>query len=194
MAFSTKNFILGVAIFILTIIVGITGILTIYGEGPVYGDFCSNKYHMPRNNEEVCPAVCNPLYVLEDDECVFDDCGSGCGADNYETFETLEECEEALLDSKCHLEYDEAQESYHKKLFLTALPLGILVIVAGALFFGLEAVGGGLMMGGVGIIFFGVTSYWRFTENWMKFIISLVGLTVVIFLAYYWNDKFGKKK
>jgi len=81
------------------------------------------------------------------------------------------------------------------KKCLTALPLDVAIIVIGALMFGLESVGAGLMFGGVGVIVYGVGGFWRFTEDWMKFTMSLVALIIVIWLAYYWNKRmFGYKK
>jgi len=61
------------------------------------------------------------------------------------------------------------------------------LIAAGAMIFGLEIVGAGLMLGGTGIIVYGTGTYWRFTDDWMKFAISLVGLVVLIGVAYWFN-------
>ena len=74
------------------------------------------------------------------------------------------------------------------------MPLGIIIIAAGALIFGLEAVGAGLMGGGVGVILWGVGGFWQFAQNWLKFVLSLLGLIILIWLAYYFNKKFGEKK
>ena len=69
------------------------------------------------------------------------------------------------------------------------MPLGILVIVLGAVIFGLEAVGAGLMGGGVGIILYGVGGFWRFADDWLKFSISLLGLIILIWFSYRFNGK-----
>ncbi|MEK6741581.1 MAG: hypothetical protein AABX68_00125, partial [Nanoarchaeota archaeon] len=81
-----------------------------------------------------------------------------------------------------------------KKIFITALPLGIVIIFLGAVVFGLEAVGAGLMAGGIAVMIYGAGSYWRFTDDWLKFLLSLAGLIIVIWMSYYFNRKFGKKK
>lgn len=56
-------------------------------------------------NGEVCPDVCVPMWVLKTlptahvtvgTECVFIECGSGCGPNGITTFETEEECEQFL--------------------------------------------------------------------------------------------------
>ena len=77
---------------------------------------------------------------------------------------------------------------------MITLPLGILIIILGTLLFKLESVGAGLMGGGVGIILWGVSRFWIFAENFLKFILSLAGLGVLIWLAYYFNKKVNKKK
>ena len=40
----------------------------------------------------------------------------------------------------------------------------------------------------------GTDGFWRFADDWLKFLLSLVGLVVLIWLAYYFNKKFEKKK
>ncbi|MEX2017452.1 MAG: hypothetical protein WD876_03185, partial [Candidatus Pacearchaeota archaeon] len=92
----------------------------------------------------------------------------------------------------CRMEYEEDREVYSRNVFLIALPLGIIIIAIGALVFGLEAVGAGLMAGGVGIVLWHIAGYWNFAEDWLKLVLSLVGLAVLIWLAYFFNKKFGK--
>ncbi|MFH1311047.1 MAG: hypothetical protein ABIH65_01435 [Nanoarchaeota archaeon] len=81
-----------------------------------------------------------------------------------------------------------------KKVFFLALPVGIAIVALGAFFFGLETVGVGLMGGGIGTLIYGSGAYWPYTLNWIRFLISLIGLVILIWLAYYFNKKFGKKK
>jgi len=44
----------------------------------------------------LCPAVCIPLWEIKNNQCVFNDCGSGCGADNIKSFDTEEACKAKL--------------------------------------------------------------------------------------------------
>ncbi|MDD1463706.1 hypothetical protein MEO39_27415, partial [Dolichospermum sp. ST_sed2] len=85
----------------------------------------------------------------------------------------------------CQKQLETAEKPYYKGVFMIAIPLGIIIIALGLLIFHLEAVGLGLMAGGVGIIIYGVGSYWRFTDDVVKFVLSLIGLVAVIVLAYY---------
>jgi hypothetical protein len=51
-------------------------------------------------NDQVCPAVCVPMWEIQNNTCVFDECGSGCGPNRITTFETREECLKALTQNK----------------------------------------------------------------------------------------------
>ena len=173
---SLKNVVMGIAIIILTISVAVYGINTFYNS-PEYSDFCDEfKTAEIINNSEGCEAIggqWNPNIGPRPIE----------GAEGY--------CDR---DFTCREEYEDAREKYSRTLFFITLPLGIAIIAVGALVFGLEAVGAGLMGGGVGIILWGVGGFWRFADDWLKFLLSLVGLVVLIWLAYYFNKKFEKKK
>jgi len=191
-----KNVILGIAIMILTIFVAFYGINTVFPKS-AYEDFCPNyakPYPIDTGTREVCPAVCVPVYKIDRDQCVYDECGSGCGPDSSSTFETLNECEQGIYDFKCYERYDSASKDRARKVFFLALPLGILIIAIGAFAFGLEYVGAGLMAGGVGTLIYGSGAYWPYTENWIRFSLSLLGLVILVWLTYFFNKRFGKIK
>ncbi|MBI2631805.1 hypothetical protein HYW75_02270 [Candidatus Pacearchaeota archaeon] len=178
-----KNVLLGIAIFLLTLFVGIYGINTLYGKEPMYDNYCKNilssstcieeggKWvNYSSNTEEVEPRYAKPIQAgIENGYC-------------------------EIYYDKCNKEFNIAQEKYRVKVFFIALPLGIIIIALGAIFFGLESVGAGLMAGGVGIIIYGVSGYWQYTKDWIRFLISLAGLIIVIWLSYYANRKWGNKK
>ena len=175
MTINLRNIIFGIAIFVLTIFVGIYGISTLYGEAPAYDKYCPNNLI----NQSLCES--NGGVWVNNSQVVADVSGPktipvGGGYCQYDY-------------TPCQKSWDDAQEKYYKKVFLTALPLGILVIFLGAAVFGLESVGAGLMLGGVGIMIYGTGIYWRFTNDLMKFLISLVGLVVLIWFAYWFNKK-----
>ncbi|PIN89179.1 hypothetical protein COU57_06395 [Candidatus Pacearchaeota archaeon CG10_big_fil_rev_8_21_14_0_10_32_14] len=179
MSFSIKNLVLGIAIFILTISASVYGISTLYGKSPQYDKFCPNIMTYTDCTDKGYNWINNsyPTYNGPEAKPLYVDGGS---CDVY---------------TKCQEPLQKAQEEYHRKIFLTALPLGIIILIVGALIFGLESVGAGLMLGGVGVILYGVGGFWQFTEDWMKFVLSILALAIIIWLAYYWNNKvFGKKK
>ncbi len=191
-----KNIVIGIAIIVLTISVVIYGVNTFYPD-PEYNDFCpemSKPYSYGDKGERICPAVCVEMYEIKNSTCAFNECGSGCGPDAVTSFGTIEQCQLALSGKYCYDTYNDAREKYSRNIFLIALPLGIVLIAAGAFIFGLEAVGAGLMGGGVGVILWGVGGFWEFAQDWLKFVLSLLGLIILIWLAYYFNKKFGKRR
>ncbi|MBI2043539.1 hypothetical protein HYT25_04070 [Candidatus Pacearchaeota archaeon] len=171
-----KNIIFGFAIFILTIFVGIYGLSTLYGEAPEYGDYCPENLF----NQSVCESeggvwVENTRLVTDERDGIKAVPVSG-GYCQYDY-------------TPCQKDFENAEKVYFKKIFLTALPLGILIVLAGALIPVLESVSAGLMLGGVGMIVYGTGTYWRFTDDWMKFVLSLAGLIILIYAAYWFNKK-----
>lgn len=191
-----KNIVIGIAILILTVSAVVYGVHTFY-KSPEYSDFCPD-YARPvsfdLNGSKICPEVCVEMYEIKNGSCILNSCGSGCGPDGITSFSTTEQCQLGLQGKTCYDLYDSAHEVYSRNIFLVALPVGVAIVITGALVFGLEAVGAGLMGGGVGIILWGVGGFWRFAQDWLKFILSLAGLVAIIWLAYYFNRKFGKRK
>lgn len=181
---SFRNLVLGIAIFILTIFVGIYGINTFYGKAPQYEDYCPERI-IPQNPAE-CAKI-NGTWINYSDQVPpkLAEPTSPTGYCDYYTY-----CNEKLR---------EAEEPYYKGIFIIAIPLGIIIIAVGLLVFSLEAVGLGLMAGGVGLIVYGAGQYWRFADDVVKFVLSLIGLVILILMAYYFNKRlnlklFGKKE
>ena len=174
-----KNIVMTVAIIILTIFVTIYGINTFYAK-PEYSDFCDEfKTAEVIETPERCEEIGGMWNVFDGAMPRYEGNVKDGYCDRYYT---------------CRQEYDKASEIYSKNVFLIAIPLGILIIALGAFFFSLESVGAGLMGGGVGTLLFGVGGYWRYAENWMRFVMSLLGLVVLIWMTYYFNERFKKKK
>ncbi|MFH1889322.1 MAG: hypothetical protein ABIJ58_00380 [Nanoarchaeota archaeon] len=172
-----KNIVIGIAIMILTISVVVQGVALIY-ERPNYDDYCGEfKINQIIENQEQCETT-GGQWEPQDIRCVTEPCPQGyCNRD-----------------FTCSKDYDVANGVYSRNIFLIALPVGIAVIAVGALIFGLEAVGAGLMAGGVGVILWGVTGFWSFADDWLKFVLSLIGLVIVIWLAFRMNSLTYKKK
>ena len=174
-----KNLVFGIAIFILTICVGVYGISTILGKAPQY--------------DQVCPVK----QIISEQECL----QNGGIWNNYSYLDApkpVPETPDGYCDlySICQPQYDELNRIHSRNIFFFALPIGIIIIIIGALLFGLDAVGGGLMAGGVGILLYGIGSVWEYADDLVKFILSLIGLFVLIGVSYYANNrlKMIKKK
>ena len=171
-----KNIIIAIGIIILTISVGVYGVHTLY-KAPDYNKYCGEaEMNWYVNTSEQCGAVEGRWNNYVGPKAIDSPIGY---------------CDTAYT---CRMQYDVDNEVYSKNVFLIGLRLGIIIITIGALVFGLEAVGAGLMAGGVGVILWGVGGFWNFAQDWLKFLLSLAGLVVLVWLAYYFNKKFGGKK
>ncbi|MEK6860183.1 MAG: hypothetical protein AABX54_05205 [Nanoarchaeota archaeon] len=180
-----RNLILGIVIFILTIFVGVYGINTFYGKPPQYNDYC--PIVTPQTQAECVKS--NGTWTNYNE-----------GEIPREKIPTPATAPIGYCDTYtyCQKQLENAEKPYYKGIFIIAIPLGIIIIALGLLIFHLEAVGLGLMAGGVGLIVYGAGSYWRFADDVVKFVLSFIGLVIVILLAYYFNQRlkwnfFGKK-
>lgn len=193
-----KEWLLAIAIIILTIFVTFYGINSLFPK-PQYEDFCEDNYYkfaepVKIDPNEICPTVCIEMYEISGKECVLNTCGSGCGPDNINSFERQEDCEQVLSGKYCYDDLEDAQRIRSKYVFFVALPLALIIIAIGAFAFGLEVVGVGLMGGGIATLIYGAGAFWPYTENWVRFIMSLIGLILLIWLIYYFNRKKSKRK
>ena len=168
---------MGIAIIVLTIFVTFYGINTFYPR-PNYEDFCGDiKTQELIDSLERCEEVEGKWSVYENIRPIEGGAEGFCDRDYY-----------------CRQDLEDARKVRSRNVFFIALPLGIIIIALGAFVFGLEAVGAGLMGGGVGTLIYGAGAYWPYSENWIRFIISLIGLVILIFLTYWFNNKFLLKK
>src|SRR3989338_884873 len=51
----------------------------------------------PEGGGRICPQVCIPMWEMRDNKCEFNQCGSGCGADNQNSFNTEAECRARIV-------------------------------------------------------------------------------------------------
>jgi hypothetical protein len=172
-----KEIIFGVAVLVLTLFVTTYGVNMFFSE-PLYEDVCSpSLWEVEVLNETTCFELGGKW--MEGDI-------RGSGPQYLEGY-----CDK---DFSCRESYNLRLERYHMNIFLIAVPLGILLILFGAYFFSLDAVSVGIMAGGVGTILRGVGSYWRYSEDWMRFLISFAGLVVLIYFVYRFQKKIGSNK
>lgn len=173
-----KEILLGIAIFILTLFVVFYGFSSIYPT-PQYEDYCSNSlWRVGEINETTCFELGGKWteysYPVK---CLEEPCQTGY-------------CEQ---DFACRQNYDLAQERHSMNSFLVFLPLGIILLLIGAYFL-IDFVGLGIMAAGVGVLIRGVLGYWRYTEDWLRFVITLIGLIILIYFSYKFKDRVGKKR
>lgn len=173
-----KNIVIGIAIVILTFLVIFQGIQTFY-PSPKYSDFCEERIAKP---------------IATDQQTCLDFGGQW---NDYEGARPIAEGEltgYCNRDFTCRQEYEDTREIYSKNLFIITTILGIILLVVGGVLFELEAVGAGIMGGSIITFIYGTGSYWSFAGDAFRFIISIVGLILVVLLAYWLNNRKKKKK
>lgn len=76
-----------------------------------------------------------------------------------------------------------AEKRFQKYLFFVAVPLGITAIVVGA-FLSIQAVGTGLMFGGIFSVCDGYCNYWSRLADPLKFASMLLAFIVLLVVGY----------
>lgn len=178
---------LGVALAIIFFALFNLGVATFY-EGPQYDDYCYNGpiyYDKPVAGDQVyCPEVCTQVWAIEDNKCVFDECGSGCGPNGDTTFSKESQCETKLSGEVCYDGYNEAQQKYDNTLFYIFIIPGLIIAVVGlfivSLPFQLTTIGAGIALIIEGIV--------RNLEN--KVPAFIAGVLVFAILSYFVWRKF----
>jgi len=164
-----KDLLLSVAIGILLIMVVVYGINTFY-ESREYDDFCGERGYIFYENKNDCE-INNGVWI----ENLYVPKIDGQNISGY--------CQPL-----CQDEFEKYNELRAKVIFVIALILGIFIIFVGSYFFKLNSVGAGFMMGGIGVLIYGIGGYWSYSQNLLRFLISLVGLGLLVFVAYRINQ------
>ncbi len=168
---------MGIGIAILAFLVIFTGIQTFY-PAPEYDDYCGDE------RTPIPAKIGEPVACTED--------AKECPDGSFVSRDPTNDCEFFPCDDKfttCHQEFDSVDKVYSKNLFIITLIIGIILLALGGALFELEAVGAGLMGGGIISLIYGSGRYWQYAGDLFRFIISIVGLILVIGLAYYLNKK-----
>ncbi len=170
-----KNLLIGIAITILSFLVIFTGIQTFY-PSPEYDDFCSQtKPPLVPKNQTLCAQD-----VKE------------CPDGSYVSRDPNNDCEFFPCESeqeKCYEQYKNARTKHSKNIFIITIILSLILLTIGATFFKLNNVSSGIMGGGIITLLYGAFSYWPNAENLARFIISLIGLSILIGFTYWMNKK-----
>ena len=177
-----KSIVIGLAIMILTAFVAIYGIQAFYGEQPQWDDYCKD--------------IVSPGYEINTSQ----ECEAFEGAKWSAYYESTRPAPvKSIPNGYCDLYYDcnkklqDDSKKYSKTVFIISVPVGVALIALGGIFFALESVGVGIMLGGVVTLIYGAQAYWPNAGSMGRFLISLVGLIFLIALAYWLNRKEQKK-
>lgn len=110
----------------------------------------------------------------------------------YQEYEQASDKEKAELmaERKKHeSEYHSARKIFEQRLFFVAVPVGLAAIVIGS-FLAVQAVGAGLIFGGIFTLTDGYCWYWSELQDWMRFVSLLIAFVVMVVIGYKkLNDK-----
>ncbi|HVB20035.1 MAG TPA: hypothetical protein VNF51_01985 [Candidatus Paceibacterota bacterium] len=86
--------------------------------------------------------------------------------------------------SKCQEPYQAAAETYALYAFVLMVGLGIIALIIGFVPLGSSIVSSGLSYGGVVALIIGSAQYWGNAGNWIRLIISTVGLLALLYIGW----------
>jgi uncharacterized membrane protein YkgB len=111
--------------------------------------------------------------------------------DYYQTYSYQEEKEATPVEkAKIREQRKQSEEQrkmqekrFQKALFLVTVPLGIATIIIGSLVL-VNAIGAGLMFGGIFSLLDGYFVYWSQLADWMRFCSLLLAFSVLLFIGF----------
>ena len=168
-----KDIILGLIIAVVFVMFCAYGTNLIY-KAPVYEEYCNATYFPSMVIKE-----CNISVELQQKN-------EACWNNKGEPMPVYDEngCQKDVVCSSCRLDYEKADESYSKNMFIITLVIGVIIIAISSLLIEISSVSGGLMLGSLFFIVYGTGRYWRFMNDWLRFIILGIALAVLIYLGY----------
>jgi len=105
---------------------------------------------------------------------------------DYRAYETATPEEKKALqkeDRKRQEKYRQQRKVFERNLFFVAAPLGIVAIVIGSLL-AVQAVGAGLIFGGIFTLVDGYCWYWSELSDWMRFLSLLAVFFILVWIGY----------
>jgi len=86
--------------------------------------------------------------------------------------------------TKCWESYNAAREKYEKNSFIVLVILGLLSVFIGGVLLKVEAVGSGIMGGGVLTLLYAALRFWGSLPDYGRLLILGIALAVLIWLGY----------
>lgn len=162
-----KNIVIGVIISFVFLLFAVYGTNLIY-DSPEYQDYCNIRVPYIENiTQETCEQQ-NGTWFPQNIQCIKAPCPQGY-CDYY---------------SECQQEFDKADKSYSKNLFIVSIVFSLIVISAAAFLISVSSVSAGLMFGSLMYLIYGTARFWRFMNDWIRFIILGIALAILIYIGY----------
>jgi len=182
-----KSLVLGAIIAFVFFFFCIYGTKLIY-PNPEYNKFCNINFYEYSMPNKIAVTNCSYNAVLEKEK---KDCSDSKGRPEAEY--NNDGCEKAIKCNMCELDFQKADEKYSKNLFIIAVVFSLIVIAISAFFVAIESVSGGLMFGSLMFLIYGIGGYWRYMNDWLRFIILGIALIILIIISYKIANKKDKK-
>lgn len=187
-----KNIVLGIGIFVVFMLMLGYGIEAFY-PSPQYEDYCKGsdygRYPVKADFSGDVSNNCTFSRALQEqqDKCAMDRGQPIFNYDDNGCTIALKEC------NMCNKQFEEADRAYTKLLFVIALIAGIVTLIVGFAVLSVEPVGSALMASGIGAIFYGSIRNWTNLSDIWRFLLLLIALVILIWIALRLNKSAGKK-
>ncbi len=150
--------------------------------GSEYDNYCKpetrpyyEKYPYPEQiNRSMCPQ-------LDPKDPIYGTCTSEIGYVAYETDE--KGCQVNPYCETCQVEYDDANKAYSRNLFFIAAVIGIIAIVVGLVWVGLDAIASGFMFGGILVLIYGTIRVFGDLSRVMRVVVLGIELIVLVYIG-----------
>ncbi len=184
-----KTLVLGVGIFIVYLLMLSYGIEAFY-PSPKYDAYCTG--YDPGYPVKTYPVggSCTFSQTLADQ-------ASQCSVQGGYAVYTYNEtgCETGIKECNlCSKHYMDAQKVYDKRVFIIALIAGIITLGVGYGILSVEPVGSALMASGIGAILYGSIRNWQNLSDVLRFVLLVVALVLLIWIALRINKDRVEKK
>ena len=154
------------------------GIAAFY-ETPEREDFCEDTFYEKPYPRAIMGDSVNCTYI-EPDESLKKECKEkGDISAEYDE----RGCVESYYCETCGKEFRDVREVYNRNVFIIAVVIGIIALIAGIVL-KITSVSSGLMGGGILLIIYGIIRYWSGLENYGRFAVMGIALAVLIWLGY----------
>jgi hypothetical protein len=179
-----KNLVLGIGIVVVYALVLWQGIEAFY-PSPQYNDFCGTYPEAPIKQYAVEISNCTFPRQLQEysDQCSREEGFAVYNYDENGCVSSFKECD------FCNKQFTEAQNSHSKNVFWVSVIVGIITLLVGYLILNIEPVGSSLIGSSIWAIFYGTVVNWRNFTTILRFLLLLIVLILLIWIAIKLNTQ-----
>lgn len=188
---NVKNLVLGVGIFVVYLLVLNYGIEAFY-PSPQYETYCSVN-GFPYYSEPYVKTIPDPYNcTITPSPQQQDQCSKAGGNLVAETYDDTG-CPLTFMCDMCNKEYTDDTKAHSQNVFIISIIAGIITLLIGFMILTIEPVGSALMASGIGALVYGSMRNWQNLSNVWRFLMLLVALVLLIWIAIRINRASQKK-